>query len=242
MPVLGITIPNMGIQKIQPPKRRAASKPATPSREIVSARAKAPKKQTVTTGLADALFGRTKQRVLALLFGQPDRSFVITELIAMTGAGSGAVQREIARLASSGLVTTRKLGNQKHYQSNAESPIHEELIGVMLKTSGLAEPLRAALAPLADQIAAAFVYGSVAKRRDTAASDIDLMIVSESLGYGEVFGALEEVANKLGRTVNPTVYTAAEFSRRLKDGNAFLSRVYAQPKLWLIGGDLDLTA
>lgn len=194
------------------------------------------------TSLANALFSTTQQRVLGLLFGQPQRSFYATELITLTSAGSGAVQRELARLAQSGLVTVRRIGNQKHYQANPNSPIFAELSGIVLKTVGLAEPLREALAPLAHQIYAAFIYGSVAKQQETSSSDIDLMIISDNLTYAEIFGALETVSPRLGRPINPTVYTRQEMSKRLKDGNAFMERVLAQPKLWLIGEEHDLAA
>lgn len=194
------------------------------------------------TSLADALFSATQQRVLGLLFGQPERSFYATELIGLAGGGSGGVQRELARLAQSGLVTVRRIGNQKHFQANPDSPIFEELHGIAFKTIGLAEPLRKALAPLAAQIRAAFVYGSVAKRQDTATSDVDLMVVSDSLSYADIFGALESVATQLARPVNPTVYTRKELAKRIKEGNAFMTRVLAQPKLWLIGDERDIAA
>lgn len=190
--------------------------------------------------LADALFSKTQQRVLGLLFGQPDRSFYATEMIALTAAGSGAVQRELARLEQSGLVTVSRLGTQKHYQANPDSPLYTELCGILRKTVGLAEPLREALAPLAPRIAAAFVYGSVAKGEDTATSDIDLMVVSDGLTYADVFGALEQVGARLARPVNPTVYSRRELTRRIKDGNAFVARVLAQPKVWVIGTEDDL--
>ena len=109
------------------------------------------------------------------------------------------------------------------------------LFAVVLKTVGLAEPLRAALKPLSAHIRVAFVYGSVAKATDQSASDIDLMIVSDGLTYGEVFGALERVTRSLGRKVNPTVYTVAEFGKRARTENAFVTRVLEQPKLWVIG-------
>jgi len=192
--------------------------------------------------LADALFSTTQQRVLGLIFGQPERSFYATELITLTGAGSGAVQRELARLEESGLVTVRRLGTQKHYQANPDSPLFAELCGILRKTVGLAEPLREALAPLSKQIAAAFVYGSVAKGADTATSDIDLMVVSDSLGYAEVFGALEPISATFARAVNPTVYSRRELARRTKDGNAFVKRVLAQPKIWVIGSEDELGA
>jgi len=190
--------------------------------------------------LADALFSTVQQRVLGLLFGQPERSFYASELIRLVGAGSGAVQREIARLEQTGLVTMRRSGAQKHYQANRRSPVFSELRNIVRKTVGLAEPLRAALSPLKSQITTAFVYGSFAKRKDTAASDIDLMVVSDSLTYGDVFKTLEPFSARLGRTVNPTVYSRAEWAKRLESGNAFVTRVLAQPKLWIVGKEHDL--
>src|SRR5579864_6356994 len=190
--------------------------------------------------LADALFTKTQQRVLRVLFGRPDRSFYASELIRDAGTGSGAGQRELARLEASGLIVARRIGNQKHYQAHAGSPLFSELRNIVLKTVGLAEPLRDGLKPLSAAIRAAFVYGSVAKATDQAASDIDLMIISDTLTYGEVFGALERVTRAVGRKVNPTVYTAAEFSKRARTENAFVTRVLEQPKLWVIGSDDDL--
>jgi predicted nucleotidyltransferase len=215
MPKLGIKMPKMGTTL--PAARRPPS-----------------------TGLASALFGGTQQRVLGLLFGQPDRSFYATELIALARAGSGSVQRELARLEQSGLVTVRAVGNQKHYQANPASPIYEELCGIARKTVGIAEPLRATLTQLADQIKAAFVFGSVAKQTDHAASDIDLMIVSDTLGFPDVILALQPVEQGLGREINPVIYTTRELAKRIKADEGFVNRVLSQPKVWLFGSEDDL--
>jgi len=190
--------------------------------------------------LADALLTKTQQRVLGVLFGQPERSFYASELIRNAGTGSGAAQRELAKLEGSGLILTRRIGHQKHYQANAASPLFSELRSIVLKTVGLAEPLRDSLKPLSSAIRAAFVYGSVAKATDQSASDIDLMIISDSITYGEVFGALERVTRAVGRKINPTVYTVAEFSKRARTENAFVTRVLEQPKLWVIGSENDI--
>jgi predicted nucleotidyltransferase len=190
--------------------------------------------------LADALFTKTQQRVLGVVFGQPQRTFYAAELIRVAGTGSGAAQRELARLEQSGLIVARRIGHQKHYQANASSPLFSELRSIVLKTVGLVEPLRDALKPISEAIQAAFVYGSVAKATDQSASDIDLMIVSDSLTYSEVFGSLERVTRTLGRQVSPTVYSAGEFSKRAREENAFLTRVLEQPKLWVIGSENDL--
>jgi predicted nucleotidyltransferase len=215
MPILGIKIPKMGTTS------RIALTPPPVS-------------------LASALFGGTQQRVLGLLFGQPDRSFYATELIALARAGSGSVQRELARLEQSGLVTVRAVGNQKHYQANPASPIYEELCGIARKTVGIAEPLRGALAPLRKQIKAAFVFGSVAKQADHAASDIDLMVISDTLEFPDVILALQPVEQGLGRAINPVIYTRKELARRLKADEAFVTRVLSQPKVWLFGTEDDL--
>jgi predicted nucleotidyltransferase len=188
-----------------------------------------------TTTVADALFSKVRQRVLAVLFGAPDRSFYTNEVIGLAQSGAGAVQRELADLAAAGLLSVRKQGNQKHFQANAASPVFAELRSLVLKTSGLADVLRAALLPLAPQIAVAFVFGSMAKQQGTAASDVDLLVVSDTLGYGDVFGALEAASQTLGRTINPALYSAADFQARQLGDNAFINRVMQQPKIWLIG-------
>jgi predicted nucleotidyltransferase len=195
---------------------------------------------TEETGLADALFPRVRQRVLALLFGNPNRSFFSNEVVALAQSGTGAVQRELASLSQAGLLTVTSRGNQKHYRANKAAPVFKELHGLILKTSGLVDILRSALAPLASQIEAAFVYGSVAKRTDTASSDVDVMIVSDTLGYADVFSALESTTGRLGRKVNPTLYSRAELAKRIKQNSAFTTRVLTQDKIWLIGSQETL--
>lgn len=196
----------------------------------------------VPMGVANALFTKVQQRVLGVLFGNPGRSFYANELIERAGSGTGAVQRELARLEAAGLVTVKRVGNQKHYQANAAAPVYEELFGLVLKTSGLVDVLRAALQPLSGRIESAFVYGSVAKRQDAAGSDVDLMVVSDDLSYADLFAALEEAASRLGRTVNPTVYSRKELDKRVQKDNAFIKRVWSQPRLQVIGEAHDLAA
>ena len=195
-----------------------------------------------SANLSDALFTGTQQRVLARLFGQPGRSYTVSELIQATAAGSGAVQRELARLSGSGLLTVEQIGNQKRYSANPDSPIHAELVAIVRKTFGLAAPLREALEPLAGRIHAAFVYGSVAAGKDTASSDIDLLLVSDTLAYPDLMTVLHSLAERLGREINPTIYTRADLRQRMASGNSFVTRVLQQPRLWLIGGDDDLAA
>ena len=219
MPKKGINMPNMGIRAIS-------------LRETSSSR---------PTSLADALFSGTQQRVLGLLFGQPARSFFATELIALAGSGSGAVQRELKRLAESGLVTLTRVGNQCHYQANPDSPLFAALYDIVLKTSGLAEPIRSSLLPLADRIVAACVYGSVAAGADSAGSDIDVLLVAEALTLEETYAALESVERRLARKISVTLYTPEEFRRRKVGGNAFLSKVLAGPVIPLLG-DLNALA
>ncbi len=196
----------------------------------------------VHVSVADALFTATQQRVLALLFGQPERSFFTKELIGLAGGGSGAVQRELSRLQQSGLVTQIVVGNQKHYQANARAPIHSELLGIVRKTLGPAQVLRDALAPLVDGIQLALLYGSVAARRDTALSDIDVLLVSDSLTLEQVFSVLAHAEKQLGRSINPTLYTPAEFRRRQAQGSAFLIKVLVGDTVALIGNKDEFVA
>lgn len=194
---------------------------------------------TIQSGLGDALFAGVQQRVLGALFGNPERSFYGNELLRLTGSGKGALQRELDRLVKAGLVTVRSVGNQKHYQANPEAPIFEELRGIAVKTFGLGDAVRGALLPLAKKIRAAFIYGSVARRADTTRSDIDLLVVSDSLGYQDLIKALQTAERGLGRKISPTLYSAPELAKKRSGKNAFVLRILEQPKIFLIGSDRD---
>jgi len=192
--------------------------------------------------LSDALFSKVQARVLGLLFGNPDRSFYANELFRLAGTGTGAGVRELAKLSAAGLITVNKIGNQKHYQANRNTPIFDELRGIVLKTLGMADILRQSLLPMADKISVAFIYGSIAKGTDTAKSDIDVMVIGESIDYPEVYSALMPTEAQLGRKVNPSLYNKADVIKKLKAENAFLTRIMVQSKIFLIGSENDLPA
>src|SRR6202165_2379886 len=148
-----------------------------------------------TISLSNALFSKVQQRGLSLIFGQPERSFYTSEIKRNVNSGTGAVERELSRLQRSGLVSIERIGNQKHYRANRQSPIFAELHSLVIKTVALTEPLRKSLEPYSDKIKAAFVYGSVTKGTDTARSDIDLLVIGDELSYSELYAALQNAEN-----------------------------------------------
>jgi len=178
--------------------------------------------------------------VLGILFGQPERSFLSKEVIALANSGTGAVHRELKRLAGSGLIVVRSAGWEKHYQANIESPVFSELRALVMKTVGLIDPLREALLPLEGRIEVAFVFGSRASGTDTASSDVDLMVVSEDLLHAEAYAALAKAEEILARPINPTIVSSTEWRQRRNDGNHFLENVSTQPKLFVLGSEDDL--
>lgn len=143
--------------------------------------------------------------MLTLLFGQPASSFFASELIALAGSGSGAVQRRLKRLTSSGLITVKLIGRQKHYQAKSDCPVFAELSGLILKTVGMIEPVRRALEPIKERIMLALVYRSVAKGTDTSSSDIDQPIVANDLTLETVYSVLMLAEESVSRTINPTL-------------------------------------
>ena len=197
--------------------------------------------EVASQGLAGALFTPVQQRVLGLLFGQPGRRFQSAELIRLAESGTGAVHRQLRRLEMAGWITATWVGNQKHYQANADCAAFEELRGLIAKTVGLAGPIRRALAPLVQRILAAFVYGSIAKGSDTAGSDIDLLVVSDDVEYPEVYAALQVAEAELGRSINPNVLTSRDWSARRAQSDSFAARIASQPRLFVIGADDDIT-
>jgi predicted nucleotidyltransferase len=191
-------------------------------------------------GLSNALFSNVQQKVLGLIFGQPERSFYTSEIVRNVRSGNGAVERELQRLQESGLVSVERIGNQKHYRANQQSPIFSELRNIVLKTSGLSEPLKQSLAPCASKITAAFVYGSIAKGNDTAQSDIDLMVVGSDLTYSDLYSELQKAESILQRRVNPTFVSMEDWKRKVGEPNSFIAKINAQPKIFLLGSETDL--
>src|SRR6266436_2204042 len=189
--------------------------------------------------LSNALFSKVQQRVLALIFGHSDRSFYTSEIVRSVQSGTGAVERELSRLQRSGLISVERIGNQKHYRANHQSPIFEELQSLVIKTVALIEPLRRSLEPCSHKIKAAFVYGSVAKGTDTARSDIDLMVIGDELNYSELYNALLNVENALGRRVSPTFLSPKDWRRKVSERGSFVSKINALPKIFVFGSEED---
>ena len=190
--------------------------------------------------IQDALFSGVQQRLLGIIFGQPDRRFQGAELIRMINSGTGAVHRQLTTLAASGLVNVIQIGNQKHYQANPDSPVFEELCGLIRKTVGLREPLQRSLEPLKSQIDVAFVYGSIARGTDTARSDIDLMLIGEGLDYISVHDTIHNAETKLQRKISPNLTTLSEWRKKLNKENPFISNINKQAKLFIYGSEDEL--
>jgi predicted nucleotidyltransferase len=195
---------------------------------------------TAKTSLSSALFSNVQKRVLGLIFGQPERSFYTSEIMRNVRSGTGAVERELTRLKDSGLVSVQRIGNQKHYRANPDSPIFEELKSLVLKTVALTEPLRESLDPIAKTIDIAFIYGSFAKGTDTAASDIDLMVIGGDLDYAGVFSAALDAETKLGRKVSPTLLSRKDWIKKTNDPGSFVSKVQKLPRIFVIGSEKNL--
>ena len=187
------------------------------------------------SAIGDALFTKTQQRVLGLLYGKPEQTYYLNEIVRLAAVGKGTVNRELEKLCAAGLLTVSRQGNQNHYQANPNNPIFNELKAITQKTFGVGDIIKAALAPLLPQLRHAFIYGSVAKGTEHAGSDIDLMLVGDELSYSEVMGLLAHAEQQLRRTINPTMYTVAEFNDRKASHQSFIKRVMEQPKLWLVG-------
>ena len=185
--------------------------------------------------IASAIFSDSQSRVYAWLFGQPGRTYHFSELLRLTGLGSASLQRELRRLAEAGLVQSERVGNLRCFVANAQSPVFDELVALTRKTLGTVPLLRAALVPLQPRLQAAWVYGSVARQADTAASDIDVMLVGHDLLLGEVLDVLLPLESPLGRKINPNIYTPVEFAQRRAEPDSFVNRVLSQPVLPLIG-------
>lgn len=185
--------------------------------------------------LSDALFTKTQQRVLGLLYGQPQRSFYTNEILRLSGMGVATIKRELDSLLAVGVLQMTKVGNQHHYQANPECVVYAELIGIVKKTVGLVDVIREILLPLSADIGWAFVFGSIASGKENVASDIDLMIIGD-LSYADAVAALYPVQQMLGREINPKIFSLQDWRQTLKSNDVFAREVMEKPRMDVVGG------
>jgi predicted nucleotidyltransferase len=182
----------------------------------------------------DWLFPRVRRAVLTLLMMDSDKRWHLRDIARKADCAVGSVRRELQGLADCGIVVESRDGNRTYYQANPQCPVYAELAGMVRKTSGLADVLRAALAGLGARVQVAFVYGSQARQEAGPGSDVDLMVIGEA-GFAEVVSALAQTQDTLGREINPTVYSVEEFDHKVSSGHHFVRSVLKDRKIFLIG-------
>jgi DNA-binding transcriptional ArsR family regulator len=187
----------------------------------------------------DALFPATRKAILAATLMQPERWWYLSDLAQHLGVPPSTLQRELASLVEAGILRRKRDGNRVYFQPDPDCPLLPELTGLMTKTAGLLDVLREALVPFASSIRWAFVYGSVARAEVRSASDVDLMVVG-SVGLADLVSALRKAERRLGRPINPTVYTPEEFVQKRQAGHHFLKTVLQDEKLAIMGHEHEL--
>lgn len=188
--------------------------------------------------ISAGLFGNTRSAILALLFCHGDESYYLRQIVRLTGAGHGAIQRELGHLLKLGLIVRNKRGMEVYYQANMSSPAFAEIRGLMIKTAGMADVLRTALSNLSERIAVAFIYGSIASGTEKVESDVDVMIIGD-VSLGDIVSVLRPVQDQLGREINPAIYTPDEMRRRIASHDHFVTSLLAEKKVFLVGDEQD---
>ena len=189
--------------------------------------------------LSAVLFPAYRRRVLGMLLLHPEESLHGREIARRAGLPAGTLTRELKRLADVGLLNRERRGNQLVYSANRQSPIFQELAGILRKTSGLADVVAEALEPLSNRIEVAFIFGSVARGAETAGSDVDVLVIG-SVDFGAVVEALYPVQERLSREINPKVFSQREWKAKVRENNPFISDVLPKKKIFLIGDESGL--
>jgi len=189
--------------------------------------------------LCSGLFGKTRQVVLALLYGRADSSFYTKQILDGVKIGRGTVQRELKNLTDAGIIVREVQGRQVYYRANEKCPIFNELKSIVRKTFGVADVIRQSLAGGTSKIRVVFIFGSVARSADDRRSDIDLMVVGK-ISFGDVVSLLGQAEEKLGREISPVVYPVTEFKKKVKDDQHFVKTVLEDEKIFVIGDENEL--
>ena len=189
----------------------------------------------------DALFPRIRQALLAVTVLHPDQWWYLSDLAKHLNVRPSSIQRELAALVAAGILRRRRDGNRVYFQANPDCPFLPELQGLLVKTVGVLDIFREVRSRFAKRIDWAFVYASTARAEELASSDVDLMIIGQ-VGLAELSPALRRAEGRLGRAVNPTLYTQEEFATKLHAGHHFLKTVLDGEKLFILGDPHELAA
>ncbi len=190
--------------------------------------------------MLETLFGsKLRAKVLGWLFSHPDERYFVRQLTSLVKEDSTNVSRELIRLEKTGILISTTEGKQKYYQANRQSPLFNELHGLIVKTVGVADVLRSVLAPAMDRIKVAFMFGSFASGTERKTSDIDVMVVGR-ISFEDVVSLLSPAEEQLGREVNPVVYPVSEFRQKISDNHHFVKTVLEGEKIFLVGDESDL--
>jgi len=207
--------------------------------ELTTKRSQSTTKRSQLSSLAELFPNPALVSVLSLFLLHPEEEFYQRNIAETTGNALLQVQRALKRIERAGLVTKTRRGNMVYYKADRMHPAFEDLKRVFLKTVALGDVLREALAPLADKVKLAFIFGSLAQGRETAQSDVDLFLVGE-LSLRETSKILGPVTSELGREFNPVVYPPEEFKIKARENHHFINEVIRGPKIWLIGNENEL--
>ncbi len=187
-----------------------------------------------TNELASALFSRTRAGILAVLALAPEQELHVREVARRSGLDPSGVMRELRLLERHGILAARRVGRQKLYRMNLDSPVYAELTSILRKSAGLADQIRTALRPLEEQIELAYIYGSMASGKIHPHSDVDLMVVGTASSM-ELAGALDATSRALRREVHASVYSHAEYWRKVGLGRGFPFTAHSGPKILVLG-------
>ncbi len=185
------------------------------------------------------LVSKTRADIFRLLFGLSSEPLYLREIERRSGVTVRILQQELKSLAAAGLVLCERDGNRTYYEPNKNHPLYNDLRNIVLKTSGLGDVLREAMQ--SDQIRWAFIFGSVARGEAGAGSDVDLMVIG-SLGLRKLSGLLAGVSEKIGREINPHVFSMDEFRQKAREEDHFVSSVLDSPLMFVLGDENEFRA
>ena len=189
--------------------------------------------------LSGILSSRVRAEIFRLLFGLNEKELHMREMERQAALSLGTIRQDLKKVVKLDLVKARRDGNRLYYRANTDHPLFPEIRNLVLKTAGLVEVIKSALDR--EGIEVAFIFGSLARSKERAESDVDLMVIG-TIGLRSLSSRLAGVSEQIGREINPHALSIEEFRRRKQNGNHFLSNVIESPKLFIIGSENDLEA
>lgn len=188
--------------------------------------------------MEELIVSRVRVKILQLFLSSTENLFHVREIVRRVSEEINAVRRELARMEKYGVVASEWRANRRLYRFRRDYLFYKELLGMVVKTTGLGGAIVKNKNNLG-RLKYAFISTRFLRGEPAGQSDVDVLIVGQVV-LPQLQSLIADEQTKREAEINYSPMPEEEFQFRVRRRDPFILRVLVQPKVMLIGNEEDL--